>query len=157
MPSHRFIKEEPKILEQLQEGDYLLEVREAEPKISNGSKTRGCAQIEMRVQAVGRGVTFFETLTFPNESTDPETAEFCNNRINTFLTSTNFGADEGQELEIEPELLEGLRGRARVMPDEYQGKKKNKVRFWYTDKEKFPRQSPPPEPVAAGEDPFESA
>jgi hypothetical protein len=72
--------------------------------------------------------------------------------VNTFVQSTSFPLDEGEEITAEmiADMAPALRGWARVYIDEYQGKKKNKVHFWYTDKEKFPRSIPAPQPVTAG-------
>ena len=167
----KFRKEDPKTFEVRPEGDYLLEAIKAEPLISNGAKTRGCGQVELQLRFEKIGGTMFETLTFPDENTDPDTAEFLANKINTFLASTSYPIKEGDDIS-HGELAEnciGLRGWARVTIDKFtktqganagQETKKNKIHFWYTDKPKFPRAQPAQPvtaPVAAGEDPFENA
>lgn len=166
-----FKKEDPKVFEIRPEGDYMLEVIKAEPMISNGGKTRGCDQVELQLRFVEKGGSMFETLTFPNDNTDPDTAEFLANKINTFLFSTSYPINEGDDI-AHTDIAEnsiGLRGWARVTIDEFtktqgaqsgQKTKKNKIHFWYTDKPKFPRsqpQQPVTATVAAGEDPFENA
>ena len=159
MPTHQFKKEDPKTFEILPNGPYLLQVIGATAKISDGAKTRGCEMLELFVKSEQHGTAFYENLVFPDESTDPKSAEYLNNKINTFLCSVNFGANEGEKIDITAEAVLGCRGWAHVKKAEYKGRDKNEIQFWYTNKEKLPRAVPPPEENApdapeADEDPW---
>jgi hypothetical protein len=153
----KFKKEDPKLFTLKPEGDYLLEVVETEKAISNGAKTRGIEQAELKCKFVRDGGYLFDTLTVPQDETlDDETRDFLENRVNTFLVSTSFPLEEGESINADmiADMSPGLRGWARVIIDEYNNKKKNKVLFWYTDKEKFPRtQTPAPAPATEEEEP----
>lgn len=141
MPTHQFRNEDTKLTEfvLLPEGEYVLEVIAAEVGISKGAKTRTSDQIELTLKAVqaAPGATLpenagrvWETLIF-HPSTDW--------KVDNFVKSTNLAQEPGQEVEINEETVIGLRGWAKVGFDTYNGKKKNDVKFWITNKEKFSR------------------
>jgi hypothetical protein len=137
MPAHKFRNEKPKTYEILPDGEYLCEVVEADQAFSQGAATRGSEQIDIKLKSVEHGATFFETLIF-HPNTDW--------KVDLFINCFNLApAKIGEEVQLTPEAIIGCKGWVKVFTDEYNGKKKNKVRTFLTDKEKFPR----PQPVAA--------
>jgi hypothetical protein len=147
MPTYTFTDHEAKVYEMVADGDYILEVVDADISISKGDATKGSEQLELKVQVQGRpGATFRETLIFHESVTW---------KIDLFLKSTGWGAKKGEEVELTPENVIGLRGWATVFVDTYKEKKKNKVRVWLTDKPKIPRVTyDAPEPEQNNSDPF---
>lgn len=144
MPSHKFRNEQNRTFEVLPEGDYIAEVIEAEVGISNGSRTRGADTIELKLKEISSGATFYETLIFHPS---------CDWKVDTFVNCMGMAAQPGEEIDLSEENIIGRRGWVRLYEDEYQGKKKNKVRVYYTDKEKVSRNLPAAtqEPAAAAQ------
>lgn len=132
----------------LPEGDYKFEVIGFEPAISKGGKTSGSDVYKMRLKIEGSGAIVFEDLI-----DHPSTAW----KMDTFLKSAGVKLARGENwtfIEQDAKNLGytwvepwGLRGWCRLNVDVYNGKTRNKVATFYTDKEKLPRAEPEPEPV----------
>lgn len=140
MPTFKYTNQPNKKFELLPDGDYLLEIVAAEPKISQQAKYRGSPQIEMTFRTPD-GAEFSEWLTFHEE---------LNWKVDNFLTCFNYGVKEGQEIDVTPEGVMGLRGYCAVGHYESSQKKIfNQVKVYYTDKQKFTRAFSPTQPEAA--------
>jgi hypothetical protein len=121
-------------------GDYVFCVVDFESKISAGAKTAGCESYNLTLEIEPNGSKCWETLT-----DHPSTAW----KIDTFLKSAGIKLARGEHFdfrETEANALGythvnpiGLRGWCRLTIDTYQGKEKNKVVMFYTDKPKLPR------------------
>lgn len=140
------------------EGDYVLEVIGMEQGISKGKKTGGCTSYEFEIDVfdkagkrVGR---CYETLI--------DHAELAW-KFDTFLKSCNVALKKGQGFDfVQTQAAKagvtwidpiGLRGWGRLTVEEYNGKKRNRVSIWYTDKPKLARAVRADEPEQpAGED-----
>lgn len=133
MPKHIFRDEENRTFELLPDGDYIVEVAKAELGISNGAKTRGSEQLELTLRSEPHGITLYETLIF-HESVDW--------KIDNFIKCMNLCAVKGQDIELTPENILGVRGWITVGTEEYQGKKRNRIKVWITNKPKLPRNTP---------------
>lgn len=123
------------------EGDYLLEVIGTEKGQSNGEKTRGTPQVDLKCRFVDEGGYVYETLIVPEtgERLANERAQASiERRVNAFIVSTSFPVRPGHDVDASTisDHAKGGKGWARIIVDEYQGKKKNKVAFWYVNKEK---------------------
>lgn len=115
-------------------GEYILEVVTAEESISNGQKTNGSDQIELKLKAEPSGARLYDTLIFHS----------CIDwRIDTFVRSVGIPAAEGKDLELTAADCVGRRGwasvRVRTRPD---GSRRNEVAVWLTDREKLDRNEP---------------
>jgi len=128
-------------------GDYQFEVIEFECAISSGPKTRGSRVTNVKLKLLPSGVHVYEQLIF-----HPSMGW----KIDTFVKSTGIAVPIGQ---MPPELargnerlLIGLRGWCTVFIDEYQGKKKNRVSVWITNRGKVDRLPPPAETTGVDED-----
>lgn len=130
MPKITYKAEPNKTFELLPDGDYLVEIKEAEPCISQAQKYRGSDQFEFRFQDTITGATFNEWLTFHPE------LEW---KVDNFITCFNFPASKGEEIEIQAEDCIGRRGWVKVGHYEKNGKKYNQIAVYYTNKEKFSR------------------
>jgi len=124
------------------EGDYVIRV----VGYRFGLTKDGASQkIDLKLLNERTGGRFYETLTFSAEALP---------RLVAFLGCCGVGMAPDQELEFDKdqmfegktfvELL-GLRGWAKIFVDTYNGERRNKVKFWYADKEKLPRAEAAPE------------
>ena len=121
-------------------GDYIFTVIGHESKISAGGKTAGAPTDNLKLELTakdGTKSTMYETLI-----DHPSTGW----KYDTFLKSAGVKLQKGQSFELtaDPNAVNGinplgLRGHCHVTVDEWQGKKKNKVDVFYTDREKLPR------------------
>ncbi len=121
-------------------GDYVFTVVKHEAKISNGSKTAGAPADNLTLEIKAKNGTtsvLYETLI------DHPSVSW---KYDTFLKSAGVQLNKGEmfELTADPNAINainpiGLRGWCHVLVDEWQGKKKNKVDVFYTDREKLPR------------------
>lgn len=149
MPRITYTNQPNKRFELLPDGKYLLRIKEADPCISQAPKYRGADQIEFKFESVENGATFNEWLTFHPE------LEW---KVDNFITCFNYGAEPGQEIEVEAERCIGLRGWCEVGHYEKNGKTYNQIKVYYTDHEKFPRPALPAGgaiPAEASNDPWE--
>lgn len=116
MPSYR--SSEPNARPDFVEpGEYTAEVVNAEETFSQ----KGHEMIELKLRVQPSGATLFDHLVFM------ETAFW---KIDTFRAATgeNVGAD--QEVEIRADDLIGRTGRVRLIVEEFNGRKRNKVAAW---------------------------
>jgi hypothetical protein len=147
--------------------EWPFEIVNSETAIApqNAGKIRGCDQTELRVKFF-TDATFTkpvgmwtENLTFPHDGTDADTAQFLRGMINAFIKCTGIASGPGVEVDLSPKSVTGLRGWAKVKVRRYERKgeekgkgtgEANQVSNWLTDREKFPRNTPP----AVESDPF---
>jgi hypothetical protein len=138
MPSYQYKDQEGKSFEVKPAGDYPLRVVGVEFGISQGEKTRGSEKMDLKLEVENpdgslSGCSFFETLTF---------LKSCDWKIDTAVKSLNLliGGQpprKGEAIDFSEHMLIGLRGWASLVVDEYQGKKRNKVAAFITNKPKL--------------------
>lgn len=112
-------------------GDYLVTVIEATETVS---KNTGDDMIKLKLEVEGHGVRLFDYLVASETS-------FW--KIDTFRKAIGEAVVEGEEVELVAEALEGRQGYARLMVEDYNGKKHNKVDMWLTDRAPKARTKPP--------------
>ena len=128
----------------VEEGDYVFEVDTCVAGISQGRSTAGSETLDLRLrlftgeQPVG---ACYETLV------DHEKTRW---KLNAFIKCTGYTSVPG-EVNLIPENIVGLRGHCHVYVDEYNGKKRNKVATFYTDRPRLNRR-----PLVQESDPFGS-
>lgn len=147
----KFNDSENKTFTILPEGDYVFRVIGFEVGISKGGKTAGSDTYEVEVIFEGTGGRCWENLI------DHPLTDW---KIDTFLKSANVSLKAGTGFEFTAERARsngvpfvnpyGLRGHCRVAVDEYNGKKRNKISIFYTDKPKLARHIPDPDAAAQG-------
>ena len=102
-------------------GDYLVTVIEASETFSKA----GDEMIKLKLEVEEHGVRLYDYLVATESS-------FW--KIDTFRKAIGEAVVEGEEVELSASDLEGRQGYARLMVEEYQGKKNNKVEMWLTDR-----------------------
>ena len=113
-------------------GDYLVTVIEASETFSKA----GDEMIKLKLEVEEHGVRLYDYLVATESS-------FW--KIDTFRKAIGEAVVEGEEVELSASDLEGRQGYARLMVEEYQGKKSNKVELWLTDRApKAPVKKNPP-------------
>ena len=113
-------------------GDYLVTVIEASETFSKA----GDEMIKLKLEVEEHGVRLYDYLVATESS-------FW--KIDTFRKAIGEAVVEGEEVELSANELEGRQGYARLMVEEYQGKKNNKVEMWLTDRApKAPLKKNPP-------------
>ena len=113
-------------------GDYLVTVIEASETFSKA----GDEMIKLKLEVEEHGVRLYDYLVATESS-------FW--KIDTFRKAIGEAVVEGEEVELSASDLEGRQGYARLMVEEYQGKKNNKVEMWLTDRApKTPLKKNPP-------------
>ena len=113
-------------------GDYLVTVIEASETFSKA----GDEMIKLKLEVEEHGVRLYDYLVATESS-------FW--KIDTFRKAIGEAVVEGEEVELSASDLEGRQGYARLMVEEYQGKKNNKVEMWLTDRApKAPLKKNPP-------------
>lgn len=153
MYKHVFQDREMPQFELMPEGDYQFEVISVDQTFSQGAKTKGCTQFELTLD-LGKGTTN-DTLILPeyDESgklvapTDPKALKFLDGKLDCFLKCTGAASQKGDAFEFCETALIGLRGWLRLFIDEFKKNdgsigKSNKVKLYYTNKEKLPRNKP---------------
>lgn len=120
------------------EGDYVFRVDDFTIGISKGGKTAGAEKYDLELALEPSNSKLFETLV---------DHESCVWKIDTFLKSAGIKLAKGQPFSFRRDEAEsngwawvnpiGLRGWCRVFVDEYNGKKRNKVTTFYTDRPKL--------------------
>jgi len=93
-------------------GDYDIEILNAEETVSQ----KGHDMIELKLRA-----DFFDHLVFMESSYW---------KIDAFRAAIGEKVMPDQEVEIHADDLIGRKGRARLIVEEYQGRKRNKVAAW---------------------------
>lgn len=121
MPSYK--SSEPSIRPDFVEaGDYTVEVLNAEESVSK----QGNEMIELKLKAEPSGVIFFDNLVFTENA-------FW--KIDAFRAATGEAVVPDEDVEITADDLIGRRGRARLIVDEFGGRKRNKVVAWLPAKQ----------------------
>ena len=99
-------------------GDYTVEVIGAEESISQKSHNE---MIELKLKVEPSGSILFDNLVFvPNAFW----------KIDSFRASTGETVTPDEDVDIIADDLIGRKGRARLIVEEYNGKKRNKVAAW---------------------------
>jgi hypothetical protein len=98
-------------------GEYTIEIINAEESISK----KGNPMIELKLRIQPSGTICFDNLVFA------ETAFW---KIDTFRLATGEVITPDEEVDIEPDDLIGRTARVRLLVDEYNGRKRNKVAAW---------------------------
>ena len=120
MPSYR--SSEPNARPDFVEpGEYTAEVVNAEETVSQ----KGSDMIELKLRVQPSGATLFDHLVFM------ETAFW---KIDAFRAATGENVTPDQEIEIRGDDLIGRTGRVRLIVEEFNGRKRNKVAAWLTPK-----------------------
>ena len=110
-------------------GEYHLEVLNAEEAFSQ----KGHEMIELKLRVQPSGAILFDHLVFM------DTAFW---KIDAFRAATGEHVGAEQEVEIRADDLIGRTGRAKLIVEEYKGRKRNKIGAWL-----------PPRPAAPGTQP----
>ena len=98
-------------------GDYSVEILNAEESISK----QGNDMIELKLKIEPSGALCFDNLVFtPNAFW----------KIDAFRASTGEKVLPDEEVTIDCDALIGRTGRARLVVEEYNGRKRNKVTGW---------------------------
>ncbi|MEI8309326.1 MAG: DUF669 domain-containing protein [Verrucomicrobiota bacterium] len=98
-------------------GDYTVEILNAEESVSK----QGNDMIELKLKIEPTGAICFDNLVFtPNAFW----------KIDAFRASTGESVVPDEEVNIECDDLLGRTGRARLIVEEYNGRKRNKVAAW---------------------------
>jgi hypothetical protein len=102
----------------LEPGDYTVEVIEAEESIAQSSQND---KIELKLKIEPSGAIVWDNLVFtPNAFW----------KIDAFRAATGELVIPDEDVEIIADDLIGRRGRARLIVEEHNGKKRNKVGAW---------------------------
>ena len=100
-------------------GDYTVEILNAEESVSK----QGNDMIELKLKIEPTGAICFDNLVFtPNAFW----------KIDAFRASTGESVVPDEDVNIECDDLLGRTGRARLIVEEYNGRKRNKVAAWLT-------------------------
>ena len=117
MPSYR--SSEPTARPDFVEaGDYTVEVIGAEESISQKSHNE---MIELKLKVEPSGAILFDNLVFTANA-------FW--KIDSFRAATGETVTPDEDVEIVADDLIGRKGRARLIVEEYNGKKRNKLAAW---------------------------
>lgn len=98
-------------------GEYSVEVINAEETVSQ----RGHDMIELKLKVEPDGPVFYDHLVFTESS-------FW--KIDAFRAAIGETVIANEEIEIVADDLIGRQGRARLVVEEYNGRKRNKVAAW---------------------------
>jgi hypothetical protein len=120
MPSYR--SSEPTARpDYVEPGEYTVEVVNAEETVSQKKHD----MIELKLRVLPSGAVFFDHLVFT------ESAFW---KIDTFRSATGENVAANEEVEIRADDLIGRTGRARLIVEEFNGRKRNKVAAWLLPK-----------------------
>lgn len=98
-------------------GDYTVEILNAEESVSK----QGNDLIELKLRIEPSGAICFDNLVFTQNA-------FW--KIDAFRAATGETVIPDEEVNIECDELIGRTGRARLVVEEYNGRKRNKVAAW---------------------------
>lgn len=132
MPSYQFKNQENKVFT-VPAGDYIVEVVKCEFGIIKSGDSAGGDKMELTLNVDGKDATLYETLTFSEKAAW---------KVDTFVKSSNLKINGrppaiNEKIEFTEEMVVGLRGWATLKLEEYNGKTRNKVNAWITNKEKL--------------------
>ena len=99
-------------------GDYTIEVLGAEESISQKNRNE---MIELKLKVEPSGAIVYDNLVFTSSA-------FW--KIDAFRAATGETVTPDEDVEIIADDLIGRTGRARLIVEEYNGKKRNKVAAW---------------------------
>jgi hypothetical protein len=120
MPSYQ--ASEPQIRPDCVEpGDYTVEVINAEETISK----QGNEMIELKLKVLPSGAILYDNLVFTKNA-------FW--KIDAFRAATGEKVIPDEEVDLQPDDLIGRTGRARLVIEEYNQTKRNKVTAWLLPK-----------------------
>jgi hypothetical protein len=102
-------------------GEYEIEVINAEETNSQ----KGSEMIELKLRVHPSGAVLFDHLVF---------SENCFWKIDAFRAATGETVAPEQEVEIRADDLIGRTGRAKLLVEEFNGRKRNKVANWLLPK-----------------------
>ena len=120
MPSYR--SSEPTARpDYVEPGEYEIEVINAEDAVSQ----KGSEMIELKLRVEPSGAVFFDHLVFTEKS-------FW--KIDAFRAATGENVTANQDVEIHADDLIGRKGRAKLIVEEFNGRKRNKVAAWLLPK-----------------------
>lgn len=116
MPSYK--ASEPSVRpDYVEPGDYTLEVLNAEESVSK----QGNELIELKLKVEPSGAILYDNLVFTENA-------FW--KIDAFRAATGEVITPDEEVDVIADDLIGRKGRARLMVEEYNGRKRNKVAAW---------------------------
>lgn len=125
-----FKDSEPISMDLIPPGDYLVEIATAkfslDPK-SGADKVEIKCLVDMK-RDDGVKSYVWETIPF---------TEKMQWKMDSLLRCCNVAVKKDQELDLTAEFLVGLRGIVKIHTEEYEKKKYNKIKVWYSDKQKF--------------------
>jgi len=98
-------------------GEYSVEITGAEETVSKNKND----MIELRLKVEPDGVVLFDHLVF---------AESSFWKIDAFRASVGEKVVPGEEVDIVADDLIGRTGKVRLIVEDYQGRKRNKVAAW---------------------------
>jgi hypothetical protein len=98
-------------------GEYSVEITGAEETVSKNKND----MIELRLKVAPDGVVLFDHLVFADSS-------FW--KIDAFRASIGEKVVPGEEIDIVADDLIGRTGKVRLIVEDYQGRKRNKVAAW---------------------------
>jgi len=98
-------------------GDYTVEVLNAEESVSK----QGNELIELKLKVEPSGAILYDNLVFTANA-------FW--KIDAFRASTGETVTPDEDVEIIADDLIGRTGRARLVVEEYNGRKRNKIAAW---------------------------
>ena len=101
----------------IEPGDYTVEVLNAEETVSK----QGRDMIELKLKVVPDGSVFFDYLVF---------VENAYWKIDAFRAAIGEIVLPDEDVEIRADEFIGKRGIARLVVEEFQGRKRNKVAAW---------------------------
>lgn len=105
-------------------GDYTVEVLGAEASVSKQNNDL----IELKLRVEPSGAILYDNLVFtPNAFW----------KIDAFRAATGEKVVPNEEVDIECDDLIGRKGRVRLIVEEYQGRKRNKVAAWLVPQAKL--------------------
>ena len=99
-------------------GDYTIEILGAEESISQKNRNE---MIELKLKVEPSGAIVYDNLVFTSSA-------FW--KIDAFRAATGETVTPDEDVEIIADDLIGRTGRARLIVEEYNGKKRNKVAAW---------------------------
>jgi hypothetical protein len=102
-------------------GEYQVEIINAEETVSQ----RGSDMIELKLRIEPSGAIMFDHLVFT------ESAFW---KIDSFRAATGENVTADQEVEIRADDLIGRTARARLVIEEFNGRKRNKIAAWLLPK-----------------------
>ena len=117
-------------------GDYTVEVLNAVETLSS----KRSDMIELKLKVHPEGAVFFDYLVFVENS-------FW--KIDAFRAAMGETVRPDQDVDISADDFIGKKGRARLLVEEYNGRKHNKIAAWLVP---TPQKAAPDQPKGGGDD-----